>query len=582
MTQMLRQCVSSDQKDWAKCLPAIEFAMNCACPATTGYAPFMLNNGRMPQSMIWNKNTEFPGVRIFAQKMKDAIITAHDSILEAQVKQTRVANRRRKEAPFVEGDLVYLSTKNLSLPKGWAHKLAPKFVRPYKILKEHKNDSFRLDLPPELKQQGLHPSFHAQLLQIHVPNDNCRFPGRQMHQISSMGNSEEWAIDKIETHHGKGCDTFFKVIWKAGDATWMPYDEVEELLALEQYPEALGVDEVSHLPKNLSTEAEIPVAAILITPPIMLGSLTTSRVTQMTCLDLFKACGHSGGGNHYKLERREINHQHLSPLTPTIMVSLSNPDPSRWSAVQVRSFSEYRRTLLDRSATEGTHPIPIGYLEFAIQEQRHCNARFPSWIGIKTVKVNGVDTKMLLPRGEFKSVIPHWAETQPMRDTNPASESLNRRQAEDDLECRELRCGLLQIAISATGAKGMHYGLRSGISIDSSHAEPTPTLAAPPAQPQYMAPVFRTPFHPNQGHCGRRNRQQRPPVPKKSHVPYGGRKKKYYALDNKPLDSQVLNYIDRALDCAVLGFDANKTTFGTIGTTHPEQHARFGNLTLDN
>lgn len=63
MTQMLRQCVRSDQRDWASRLPAIEFAMNSAHSATTGYAPFYLSHSRMPRSMIWNRNSpEYPGV----------------------------------------------------------------------------------------------------------------------------------------------------------------------------------------------------------------------------------------------------------------------------------------------------------------------------------------------------------------------------------------------------------------------------------------------------------------------------------------------------------------------------------------
>ncbi|KZP29147.1 hypothetical protein FIBSPDRAFT_727924 [Athelia psychrophila] len=96
---MLCQCIHVDQRDWAKRLPAIEFATNSACSATTGFAPFFLNTGRMPRSMIWNNDTHFPGVRVFAQKMKDALLTAHDAILTARVKQTRMANRKRKEAP---------------------------------------------------------------------------------------------------------------------------------------------------------------------------------------------------------------------------------------------------------------------------------------------------------------------------------------------------------------------------------------------------------------------------------------------------------------------------------------------------
>ncbi|KZP22568.1 hypothetical protein FIBSPDRAFT_890207 [Athelia psychrophila] len=57
MTQMIRQCIRTDQRDWAKHLPAVEFAMNSASSATTGYAPFFLNTGRMPRSMIWNEDT---------------------------------------------------------------------------------------------------------------------------------------------------------------------------------------------------------------------------------------------------------------------------------------------------------------------------------------------------------------------------------------------------------------------------------------------------------------------------------------------------------------------------------------------
>ena len=87
--------------------------------------------------MIWNAWSEYPGVCVFAQRMKDAIMAAHDAIIAAQVKSTTLSNCKRKEAPFIKGDLVYLSTENLSLPKGRAHKLAPKFIGPFKILEDY-------------------------------------------------------------------------------------------------------------------------------------------------------------------------------------------------------------------------------------------------------------------------------------------------------------------------------------------------------------------------------------------------------------------------------------------------------------
>ncbi|KAI0370091.1 hypothetical protein BV20DRAFT_944785, partial [Pilatotrama ljubarskyi] len=107
---MLRQCIGPSQKDWVSKLPAIEFAINLARSDSTGYAPFFLNTGRMPRAMIWEDpaKDEYPGVRAYAQRVKNAIMSAHDSIIAARVKQTRDANRRRRPAPFVTGDLVYL------------------------------------------------------------------------------------------------------------------------------------------------------------------------------------------------------------------------------------------------------------------------------------------------------------------------------------------------------------------------------------------------------------------------------------------------------------------------------------------
>jgi hypothetical protein len=67
------------------------------------------------------------------------------------VKQTRDANRKRRPAPFDEGDLVYISMKNITLKKGLARKLAPKFIGPYRILDKYENNLFKIDLPSELK-----------------------------------------------------------------------------------------------------------------------------------------------------------------------------------------------------------------------------------------------------------------------------------------------------------------------------------------------------------------------------------------------------------------------------------------------
>src|SRR5882757_4510818 len=198
LMQMLCQCVDTKQKDWVSKLPAIEFAINSARSAATGYAPFFLNTGRMPRSMIWDsaKQTEYPGVRTFALQRKLALMAAHDSILATRVKEIRTANKKRQLAPFRQDELVYVSTKNMAFPKGLARKLVLKFIGPYKILDDLKNQSFVLDLPPHLKQRGIHNVFHAALLRPHVPNDDRLFPGRLDTQLGNADATEgEWAVD---------------------------------------------------------------------------------------------------------------------------------------------------------------------------------------------------------------------------------------------------------------------------------------------------------------------------------------------------------------------------------------------------
>lgn len=62
--------------------------------------------------------TEYLGVQVYLQRMKDTAMTTHDTLISVRVKQTHDANKRQCPCPFVKGDLVYMSTKNISFPKG--------------------------------------------------------------------------------------------------------------------------------------------------------------------------------------------------------------------------------------------------------------------------------------------------------------------------------------------------------------------------------------------------------------------------------------------------------------------------------
>ena len=149
---------------------------------------------------------------------------AHDAIIEHHVMQAHHTNRHHKPGEhFSPGDLVYLSTKNLSLPKGRAKKLLPKFIGLYKIVEAHTAAStVTLDLPPELSTRRVHPTFHTSLIRAHMPNDDGRFPRRDTKSYYNFGSADEpeWFINEILGHQWVNqAELEFQIRWTLGDVT---------------------------------------------------------------------------------------------------------------------------------------------------------------------------------------------------------------------------------------------------------------------------------------------------------------------------------------------------------------------------
>lgn len=232
-----------------------EFAMNSAISSTSGFAPFELNYGYMPTLMRLPSKSEttFYGIEQFAEKARQNLSTAHDAIIASRIRQTTQANRNRREEPsYALGDQVYLSTKNLTLPKGRVKKLLPKFIGPYEIVKAHaKKSTYELRLPEELRRRKIHPVFHVSRLRPHVGNDDSLFPGREAKGFYDFGLDEntDWVVREIEDHKWTSSSRLkFLVVWELGDATWEPLSKCKDLEALDRYLEIKGVDN----PEDLS------------------------------------------------------------------------------------------------------------------------------------------------------------------------------------------------------------------------------------------------------------------------------------------------------------------------------------------
>jgi hypothetical protein len=159
----------------------------------------------MPQiDLPVNTDTTFKGVSQFAQQARWSLMAAHDAILEHRVDQMFHASRKHCESEiYVIDNHVYLSTQNLTLPKGRARKLVPQYIGPYCMIEDHNNAStVTLELPEDLKNRHVSPTFHTNLVRWYIASNDDLVPKREAKSFYDFGvtANEEWLVDEIIAH----------------------------------------------------------------------------------------------------------------------------------------------------------------------------------------------------------------------------------------------------------------------------------------------------------------------------------------------------------------------------------------------
>ena len=165
--------------------------------------------------------------------------------LKYRVMQAHYSNKHWKPSViYHENNMVYLLTKNLASPKGWARKLMPRFLGSYKVLRVM-NDSLNvtIKLLPELRDRRISPTFHTNLVWPYVKNNDILFPKREAKFYYDFGNNseQEWLVDEILAHKCTDNNLELQVKWMLGDVTWEPIDSCKKLEALDTYLELRGV-----------------------------------------------------------------------------------------------------------------------------------------------------------------------------------------------------------------------------------------------------------------------------------------------------------------------------------------------------
>ncbi|GJU27709.1 putative reverse transcriptase domain-containing protein [Tanacetum coccineum] len=163
LEDMLRACVLDFERSWDVHLSLVEFSYNNSYHSSVRCAPFEALYGRKCRSTImWAEVGE--GQLIgpeLVQETTEKISQIKDKLKVVRDHQKSYADKRRKPLEFSVGDYALLKVLPWKgvVRFGKKGKLAPRFVRPFKIIEKVGPVAYRLDLPEELN--GVHDTFHV-------------------------------------------------------------------------------------------------------------------------------------------------------------------------------------------------------------------------------------------------------------------------------------------------------------------------------------------------------------------------------------------------------------------------------------
>ncbi len=225
LENFLRPYVELHPNQWSKQLSLAEFAANNSVSVSTGYTPFFLNTGdhpALPDSLLVPPTTSVEAVNETISRMKVAMEDAKTHLVAAQKRAKQQVDKSRRSENFVEGDQVYLSTRNLrTFATHIPTKLRRRWVGPFRVTRVISPVAYRLDLPPGWQ---IHPTFHISSLKRYIRHPE--FEREVAPPPPTLVDGElEYEAETILRHKGKGARCRYLVVWKGyplTEATWEP------------------------------------------------------------------------------------------------------------------------------------------------------------------------------------------------------------------------------------------------------------------------------------------------------------------------------------------------------------------------
>ena len=227
LEEMLRSYVGRLHTDWDRYLAQVEFAYNDAVHAGTGYSPFYLNYGEHPRTLLSvavNNGQVTAAANVF-RNIQQAVQLAKQHIVRAQAVYSAYASKGAEHSTYVVGDWVLLRAKNLNLPEHPNDKFKPRYIGPFKVARQIKQDTYALHLPDHMR---VHNVFHASQLLPFRQRGEWVFPALERPGPVLVDGVEEHLVDKVlnrrNRRYGKGSRLEYLVTFVGApdDTRWLP------------------------------------------------------------------------------------------------------------------------------------------------------------------------------------------------------------------------------------------------------------------------------------------------------------------------------------------------------------------------
>ena len=230
LENFLRPYVERNPSEWSRNLSLAEFAANNAVNVATGYSPFFLNSGDHPiiptAILQGGKECQVEAVQIMVERMKTALEEAQTNLSYAQNRARQQANRSRQDEQFQVGMEVLLATRHLRIDQHLPTKLRRRWVGPFRVAKVISPVAYQLDLPPGWQ---IHPVFHVSTLKRYTRSTEFSQAESPPPPIL-VDDAEEYEVEGILRHTGKGASRRYLVLWKGypvTEASWEPESHLQ-------------------------------------------------------------------------------------------------------------------------------------------------------------------------------------------------------------------------------------------------------------------------------------------------------------------------------------------------------------------